>query len=159
MTIKEVEGQMCSAAQEIINECEKKLEELPADSGLERKAQKIRKGVASFCKKLAMLGHAVENPAGWRRDRLLALMDKWPDYSDDKKRHIQNCPDSEITYLHALLWAENDFMKRYKADIEKARQFNEDENIFKNETQFKTMARITEKWREFGKTEGFSDEY
>lgn len=148
MDVKEVEKYMCAIAQEIIDESNIKLSALPQNAKLEIKAQKIRHNMASLCRTFVIMEYRCKNANPTRR-KFVSELAKIPD----------DCSDEEITYLHALLRIEDIFLKKYVKELEKAKQFNDDENIFILETQIDAMKYITEKWREFGKAEGFNDEY
>jgi hypothetical protein len=146
--IKEIEVRMRSVAQEIIDESDARLAALPPNTALEIKAQKIRKNMAEICQAFVKMEFNQKNPLPTRRKILSDYIKIPPD-----------CSDAEITYLHALVRIENTFMAKYSQELGTAKQFYDDENIFKLETQIGVIKHITEKWREFGRTEGFTDEY
>jgi len=148
MTVKEVEERMRSIAQEVIDASDAKLAELPQNAKLEIKAQKIRKNMARFCWAFAHMGYSLKDPLPIRR-KFVSELAKIPD----------DCSDEEITYLHAILRIDNIFVEKYVKELETAKNFNDDENIFKLETQLEVMKHITDKWREFGRTGGFNNEY
>ena len=148
MTFKEVEEKMMSFSQDIIDECDAKLVALPQNAKLEIKAQKIRKNMAGICWAFAHMGYSQKNPIPMRR-KFVAGLAKIPD----------DCSDAEITYLHAILRIEDIFVVKYVKELETAKNFNDDENIFKLEIQLDVIKNITGKWREFGRTEGFNSEY
>ena len=148
MTVKEVEERMKTFAQEIIDDCDAKLAVLPQNTKLEVKAQKIRKNMAGICWAFAHMGYSLKDPLPIRR-KFVSSLANIPD----------DCSDEEITYLHAILRIDNIFVGKYVKELETAKSFNDDENIFKLETQLDVMKAITEKWREFGRAEGFNHEY
>jgi len=148
MTVKEVEERMKTFAQEIIDDCDAKLAVLPQNAKLEIKAQKIRKNMAGICWAFAHMGYSMKNPMPLRR-KFVSELSKIPD----------DCSDAEITYLHAILRIEDIFVGKYLKELETAKNFNADEDIFRLETQLDVIKNITKKWHEFGKTEGFENEY
>ena len=148
MTVEEIEKYMCSVAQEIIDNSSAQLSALPQTAKLEIKAQKIRKNMAAICQTFVKMQYRCKNASPTRR-KFVSELAKIP----------ENLSEEEITYLHALLRIEDIFLKKYVGDLDKAKYFNDDENIFKLETQLEVLKYITKKWREFGRTEGFSDEY
>ena len=148
MDIKEVEERMCSIAQEIIDDSSERISALPQNAQLEIKAQKIRRNMAGICKAFAAMQYNQKNPMPIRR-RMVS----------DLTNIEQDCSDEEITYLHALLRIENIFLQKYAEELKTAKHFNDDEDIFKLETQIDVIKHITEKWRQFGKKEGFNNEY
>ena len=148
MTVKKVEEQMKLIAQDIIDESEERLARLPPGTKLEIKAQKIRKNMAGICWAFAHMGYALKNPTPLRR-KFVNELAKIPD----------DCSDAEITYMHAILRIEDIFTDKYAKELKTAEEFKDDEKIFTLEIQLDVIKRITEKWREFGRTEGFSDEY
>lgn len=148
MDIKEIEERMWSIAQEVIDDSTERLSVLPQNAKLEIKAQKIRQNMASICQVFVKMAYNGKNTLSVRR-KLVSQLAEIP----------HDCSDEEITYLHGLLRIENMFIQKYSEELEKAKHFNDNENIFKLETQLDVMKHITQKWRKFGETEGLGNEY
>jgi len=153
---KEVEARLIEIAREAADESEAKLASLPQDAEIERKAHKIRHNMAGICRAFAGMGYARSDPMPFRRRVVYGTTGLPIPFAEGVPPDLTDC---EITFLHALISIEGRFIEKYEKEIELARKFSDDENIFKLETQLGVLREITSKWREYGRSEGFRCEY
>jgi hypothetical protein len=146
MIVKLFENSLISTIQSVIEECTVKLESLPTEAHMAVKAQQIRRNMALLCKAFALMEYGAHDPIYARRAFLTA--------EGLDSEMLENCPNEEITYLHAL-WRIEKFIQHYSAELIEANNFNDDERIFVLETQLEVLNGIVCKIRDLGKLEGF----
>ncbi|MCL2226053.1 MAG: hypothetical protein FWB97_00255 [Oscillospiraceae bacterium] len=147
MIAKQLESSLISIIQSVIEESTIKLESLPIEAHIAVKAQRIRRNMALHCKAIAFMEYGAHDPIYARQAVLTA------EGLDSKM--LENCPNEEITYLHAL-WCIERLMQHYSAELIKANNFNDDEKIFVLETQLEVLSEIVCKIRDFGKLERYN---